>query len=144
MRLALVMLFFVRAAVVMAVRQLCVVVVVCVPISPVVPLAQHFPTMVMRNVIVIVRMGHRGMDMLRLFPFPLRVLCFIRQRHPSLPSALPRTNARKFTHTVIAAESTAYTAAVAELYQDDCEKKLTGTGKRLIDLLGNPSEHCFV
>ena len=62
----------------------------------------------------------------------------------SVSPFFPATNARKFTHTVIAAESTAYTAAVAELYQDDCEKKLTGTGKRLIDLLGNPSEHCFV
>ena len=77
-RLALVVLFLIRAVVVMAMRQLRVIVVVCMPVCPVVPFAQHLATVVMRDVIMVVGMGHGRMGMLRLLAITLRVLRLVR------------------------------------------------------------------
>jgi hypothetical protein len=77
-RLALVVLFLVRAIVVMAVRQLRVVVVVRVPVGSVVPFAQDLASVVMRDVIVIVGMGYGRVRVLWLLAFALRVLRFVR------------------------------------------------------------------
>jgi hypothetical protein len=87
-RLSIMMLLLVAAAVIVAVSQLAVVVVMRVPVRPVVPLADHFSAVVMRNVLMIVRVCYGGMQVLRLLALSLRVLTLVGQRHRSPPLML--------------------------------------------------------
>jgi hypothetical protein len=61
-----VLLGFILLAVVVAVRQRRVVVFVSVPVRSVLPLSQWATLMVVRNVVVVVSMGLRGMGVLGL------------------------------------------------------------------------------
>src|SRR6266568_2539734 len=84
MRLSIMILFLIAAIVVMAMHQFAVIVIVRVPKSLVVPLADYFAAVVMGNVVVIVGMSHRGMGMLRFLALSLRVLSLVGQRHTFL------------------------------------------------------------
>src|SRR5918992_361207 len=61
-------------AIVMAVGQWVVIVRVGVPVGPVLPLGERGPTMVVGDMVVVVRMGLGGMGMLRLLAFAFGAL----------------------------------------------------------------------
>jgi hypothetical protein len=69
-----VVLLFLLQAVVVAMRQEVVVVLVSVPVGAVLPLVERIIRVVVRDVIVVVRMYPRLMGMLRLPPLSLRKL----------------------------------------------------------------------
>jgi hypothetical protein len=71
-----VLLSFLLLVVVVAVRQWCVVVFVSVPMRSVLPLTQWTPLMVMRNVVVVVSVGLRGMGVLGLLEFRCSTLLY--------------------------------------------------------------------
>ena len=71
MRLSIMILFLIAAIVVMAMHQFAVIVIVRVPKSPVVPLADYFAAVVMGNVVVIVGMRHSAVRVLGLLSLTL-------------------------------------------------------------------------
>jgi hypothetical protein len=71
-----VLLSFVLLVVVVGVRQWSVVVFVSVPMRSVLPLTQWAPLMVMRNVVVVVSVGLRGMGVLGLPEFRCSTLLY--------------------------------------------------------------------
>src|SRR5215469_14422274 len=73
-RLFAVLVVLVLLAVVMAVSERVVVVLVRVPVSAMLPLAEHAATMVMSHVVVIMGVRCRGMRMRRCTPLALRAL----------------------------------------------------------------------
>jgi hypothetical protein len=74
MRLAGVMLILFLAAVVMAVGERTMIVLVRVPRRLVFPLAQRNVAMVMGDVVVVMRVGDRGMGVRACFAFPFHLL----------------------------------------------------------------------
>jgi len=70
MRLSIMILFLIAAIVVMAMHQFAVIVIVCMPICPVIPLTDYFAPVVVGNVVVIVVCLTEGWECCGSLPSP--------------------------------------------------------------------------
>jgi hypothetical protein len=93
-RFLVVVALFVILAVVVAVGERVVIMLMSMPVGPVIPLSQRITTMVVRDVVVVVAMGASRVRVLRLAAFAFGSL----YSHDCAPFPLPRLTMRMPPH----------------------------------------------